>query len=343
MPLSPEYYQLIKSIDNQATHILDHGGKDEDLLKFLAGFMEDLRPVIQTAEPGELDDVCAKHPGFHQCMMLINNLVHGIAAGVIEVPPSDVLRQQNSRKPQHKYSVTEEMTKRYDEIRKILREISPKFMSGMSRDVVHRSASRLGISEGNSILLNTENESDAFFDYCFYQYRHNGINPAQKSFQAFASHYTDDKLSAFEAAANGYFAYLQVLEPTGDAGVIVFDLARNTEHLMLDYGLNKVAKRPEHYTLVTHVIKLPEFVMTTGASIPVNIDKRPGRKVQDRFEKYLKAIEKTPATVAEERQYITDLYKICIHEDIVAEVPSPSLPFGREAMKGRIVGSDMSH
>ena len=41
--------------------------------------------------------------------------------------------------------------------------------------------------------------------------------------------------------------------------------------------------------------------------------------------------QRTP--VKEEKQYITDLYKICLHEDITGKVSSPLVPFGKEGLR----------
>jgi hypothetical protein len=60
----------------------------------------------------------------------------------------------------HSYTLTEEQVKRYRNIRQILQDLYPKFVSCLDKETVQRSASRLGISQGNSLLINTEHESN---------------------------------------------------------------------------------------------------------------------------------------------------------------------------------------
>jgi len=68
----------------------------------------------------------------------------------------------------HNYTLTEEQVKRYRKIRQMLRDLFPKFVGSLDKETVQRSASRLGISQENSLLINTEHESNLFFDYCIY-------------------------------------------------------------------------------------------------------------------------------------------------------------------------------
>ena len=72
--------------------------------------------------------------------------------------------------------------------------------------------------------------------------------------------------------------------------MVVYDRLRDTLHLMVDTGLNKVAKSLHYYTLVTHVMDFKDFLVTTGASTPVPIHTESGLKVQRRFEAYLRLV-----------------------------------------------------
>jgi hypothetical protein len=139
-------------------------------------------------------------------------------------------------------------------------------------------------------------------------------------------------LSIFETASKGEFAYLDVIEPVGEAGVIVYNRLTNSEHLMIDKGLNNIAKKLYYYTLVTHIMDFDDFLMTTGASIPVSIHTEAGLKVERRFKSFLN-LQKFDTNSKDYKQYVTDMYKICLHEDVTGDVTSPPVPFGEEALK----------
>ena len=241
------------------------------------------------------------------------------------------------------YCITEDQQEKYKQIRNILRDLYPKFMSMLDRDAVFRSARRVEISHGKALLLNTEHEMNFFYDYCLYNYRRSGINVIQRGFNRFFKEYSGDKLKIFEAAKNGYFAYLEIVKPVADSGLVVYDRIRDQEHLMIDNGLNKVAYSTHQYFIITHVLLFKDFIITTGASTPVAIHTEAGLKVQRRFERHVKSVESDETTNKEVAQYITDMYKICLHEDIAGQIDSPTLPFGREELKKRIISSDLIH
>ena len=240
----------------------------------------------------------------------------------------------------HSYTLTEEQVKRYRKIRQMLHDLYPKFVGCLDEETVQRSASRLEILQGRSLLINTEHESKLFFDYCMYQHKQGDLTGIQKSFKTFANLYTQEWLEVFEIACQGYFAYLDILDFVDEDGLVVYDRMRDTLHLMVDNGLNKVARSLHYYTIVTHVMNFKDFLVTTGASTPVPVHTESGLKVQRRFEAYLRLVNKGKGSVKEEKQYITDLYKICLHEDITGKVSSPLVPFGKEELKKRIGVTD---
>ena len=236
----------------------------------------------------------------------------------------------------HNYTLVEDQVKRYRKIRQMLQDLYPKFVSCLDEETILRSASRLDILQGHSLLINTEHESNLFFDYCIYQHKKGDLSGIQRSFKTFAKLYTKEWFEVFEIASQGYFTYLDILDSVDEDGLVVYDRLRDTLHLMVDTGLNKVAKSLHYYTLVTHVMDFKDFLVTTGASTPVSVHTESGLKVQRRFEAYLRLVNNGKSSVKEEKQYITDLYKICLHEDITGKVSSPLVPFGKEELEKRI-------
>ena len=161
---------------------------------------------------------------------------------------------------------------RYDRIRKILTDLYPKFFTGIDREILERCGKRLEVFKDNALLLNTEHEGKIFFDYILYTYKSSGINLMQKAFNRFSQNYEGEVLNIFSAAKDGYFAYLEILGAVGDEGLIVFDRERNSEHLMIDRGLNNVAKRREKHAIVTNIIKFDGYIM---GSYPVTFQMCP--------------------------------------------------------------------
>lgn len=94
--------------------------------------------------------------------------------------------------PTHSYTLTEEQVKQYRNIRQILHDLYPKFLSFLDKETVQRSASHLGILQGHSLLINTEHESKLFFDYCIYQHKQGDLCGIQRSFKNFSKLYTKE-------------------------------------------------------------------------------------------------------------------------------------------------------
>ncbi|MBA2650248.1 MAG: hypothetical protein H0U75_11795 [Legionella sp.] len=333
--------QRVINIDNYANKILSQGG-DEALLRSMHDIMGDLKLILDTANHDELDVLCGEYPGFYRCMKWLENLASGIANGTLPKLTSEKLEKHLTRVRQNNYELKQEWIEKYEQIRKMLKNLHPNFMIGLTRDGVDRCAKRLDISKNGALLLNTEHEMNVFFDYCLYQCYSENSSAIYKSFKQYTGGDTKS-VSLFEKVVNGYFAYLQIIEPIGDAGLVVFDLERQTEHLMIDKGLHLVAKNTQHHMIITHVIDCDDFIITTGASTPVDFTTIDGAKVHSLFESFYKKLTSGTLDAKERRQYVTDVYKLCLHEDIIAIVSSPKLPFGDEALKARTHASDSRH
>jgi len=232
----------------------------------------------------------------------------------------------------------------YDRIRKILKDLHPKCFTGIDREIIERCGKRLEVFRDNALLLNTEHEGSVFFDYILYTYKISGINLMQKAFDRFSQNYEGEVLDIFSAAKDGYFAYLEILQAVGDGGLIVFDRERDTEYLMIDRGLNNVAKRREKHAIVTNIIKFDGYIITTGASTPVAVETNEGQMIQNIFDQYYNSVKQGEANEKMRLQYISDMYRTCFAEDITGKVTSPAAPFGTAALKSKVRGgSDYAH
>ena len=279
-----------------------------------------------------------------KCQKAANDLIFK----TIEMQHSYVPNSMNAinktsdyRKPhiQNKYNVTETRILRYQQLRESIDKIFSSFFISMNKEAIERSAKRLEIFQGESVLLNTVHESNVFFDYCFYQYRFDNLSIIQHSFQQSLNSYEPEILSIFETASKAEFVYVDIIEAVGEAGVVIYNRLNDSEHLMIDKGLNNIAKKLHYYTLVAHVMDFGDFLMTTGASVPVSIHTEEGLKVERRFKSFLN-LQNSDTNSKDYKQYVTDMYKICFHEDITGDVNSPPVPFGEKALKTLINASD---
>jgi len=218
----------------------------------------------------------------------------------------------------------------YDRRRQVLTQLHPNFFTEIDRDISTRCAKRLNILQGNdSLMLNTEHEMSLFFDYILYTYKKSGINLMQRAFNNFSKNYTGETLDIFSRAKEGYFAYLEIVQAVGNEGLIVYNRERDMEHLMIDRGLNRTAKKSGKHAIVTNIIEFDEYTITTGAAIPFTVETEEGQKIQSLFDQYYHMVQYGQATEKTRLQYITDMYKTCLLEDITGQVRSPALPFSQ--------------
>lgn len=223
------------------------------------------------------------------------------------------------------------LIKQYDAARAAFKEMHGKMlMGGLDQDVVKRAAQRLGVWKNpNGLLINTEHEMNFFYDYCLYNTMNNGKRPIAISYQKFATEYNETSRKLFEKASHSHFGYFEVLKPVGEEGVMVYDLLNDQEHLLIDRGLNHAAQSLEAYILVSNVIDMGDFIMTTGASTPVLLHQPDTLKLHRLVGEY--GYKKT-VTEKDKKQLITDIFKLCLLEDLTAGVASKKVPHGEGAL-----------
>ena len=65
--------------------------------------------------------------------------------------------------------------------------------------------------------------------------------------------------------------------------------------------------------------------------------------MHERFQKHLRLTSQDNPDSEDTMQYITDMHKIALHEGIVGEMPSNTLPFGKEALEAKAMKNRTIH
>lgn len=236
--------------------------------------------------------------------------------------------------------ITNEQIQYYDHIRNILRDLYPSFLTGLTREAVQRSARRLEISEGDSsLLINTAYELTFFYEYCFYNYKNNGLKTIEIAYNKLSGDYSGEKLELFTKIRDAYFGFFKVIELIDMHGIVIHDALRNKTHKLIDKGLHKTflqyQKNSVPCYVMSYMLEFDDFMITTGASVPVAINSNESELLYERFRQYL--VNQPVLTIAPEAQYLTDMHKIALHEGIVGLVSSEAVPFGEEALEARVM------
>lgn len=191
-------YTILDTDIANIMHVLHRQQKNYPILLEQLGIWKN-----ETQKPDEIELIDAASALCHEidsitkeCQELVEKVKNVTVEARSQIPGYDQEAKENILKatpPTHSYTLTEEQVKRYRNIRQMLQGLYPKFVGSLDRETVQRSASRLGILQGDSsLLINTEHESNLFFDYCIYQHKQGDLTGIQRSFKTFAKLYTKE-------------------------------------------------------------------------------------------------------------------------------------------------------
>jgi hypothetical protein len=77
MPLTEQQTQLACTIDTHATHVLAHGGGDEELLMSLADYMGTFKQLMDLPTGKEMNALCPRYNGLNPFAKLLKRLAEG--------------------------------------------------------------------------------------------------------------------------------------------------------------------------------------------------------------------------------------------------------------------------
>lgn len=173
---------------------------------------------------------------------------------------------RNSAEPQYSHLVA-----RYKGFREITRHLQngplPEYISKRALDVCGK---KLGVLQGNTFVLDDMDQIGAVMDYCIYDYREGGINAVERYIADSRLHPDSDESIVVKAMSESFYTLVQVAEVVPGVGVRARDLMNNREYLLTDMGLGKTAT--EDIVIATRLLPFEDFVMTSGAPLPVDIE-----------------------------------------------------------------------
>ena len=232
--------------------------------------------------------------------------------------------------------VTSEIMQAYDQARAIFKDIHSEVMYTDPENMISNAGRRLEVMSGKTLHVETEHEMDLLVDYGLFHYRKDGKNIVDRYVDANKKLYSGDKLNALLILKNARFSFLKVIKPVDEHGTVVFDALTNETLILIDRGLHQLAKSRQNYALLTHYFVMPGFIMTTGVSTPVDLSAPDGEKMQAMFEKLIAHHNsENKLDQASYFQYITDLFKTAIHENITKTVASKNLPMNHRHVHGQ--------
>jgi len=214
----------------------------------------------------------------------------------------------------------------YDQTRTILKDVHQEILVFKDlSEMLQVAGRRLNISRGKVLSLETSHELDVFFDYCLFQYQVDGKTIPERYYDTYCHLHSGKELEILRAFKSSQFSLLKIKHAVGEYGLVVHDELTREDLFMIDRGLSQLAGRNQNHAILTHYLRLPHFIMTTGASTGVNLNSAEGEEMVETFQNLVQKRRKT-TTDGVCRQYITELYKIAIHKNVLKTVCSRELP-----------------
>lgn len=165
----------------------------------------------------------------------------------------------------------DEVLERYKELRERGRELNDLLIKQLTKTAILECAKKLGLREGKTLVLDSEDELSVLFDYCLYSHRLSGKSTIDRYLEsAPPSTLLDDERLLLKAMSDSYYSLFLVDAVEAGKGGTLRDLVRDETLFLMDIGLGQSAR--SGLMLAGRVLPLPDFNMSSGALIPVEGD-----------------------------------------------------------------------
>ncbi len=158
----------------------------------------------------------------------------------------------------------------YSNIRSALVELHKRIFKLASDDDLKTTARHLGLLHKKTLDFKNECEVDILWDYLIYSYRPRGFNMAEKYLRINRNRLDDLSLALLGRMSEACYSVLWAKEVVRKGELMVCDLFQKTSFTILDKGLSESLK-PGH-AFSGNILKFDDFIMQTGASLPVDRD-----------------------------------------------------------------------
>jgi hypothetical protein len=206
-----------------------------------------------------------------------------------------------------------EVLARYRKMREISKRHNSKIVRFLSRNAILHQARRLGLADGNTLVLDSMDDLNLAFDLTIHTApvgRSRAIDRYAGSAQLASG---SDEAIVLEVMRNARFAVMLVQRRHPAAGLIVTDLFRGTELWLVDEGLE--VSLPEGSAFATRYYAPGQFVMTAGVVVPVDLD-----LLTNALATVPSLLRKSRVEAIEDRRFAEAVYRAAIADGIMDNV-----------------------
>jgi hypothetical protein len=164
----------------------------------------------------------------------------------------------------------EDLTARYRRMRKVgfeLNKILPRYVS---KEGLEATARKLGIWRKGTLVFDDVDQASVLFDQAIHGYFTDGRNAVDHYFADHPPEPESDQEALLAASKRSFYSLFQVESIVPQVGVHVDDILRDRRHFMADVGFGQTAVKG--LVLATRVLPFENFLMTSGAPLPLDAD-----------------------------------------------------------------------
>jgi len=159
---------------------------------------------------------------------------------------------------------------RYTRMRKIGFNLNMALSKCLSQGAIEATARRLGLWQDGTVVFDNEDQSCVMFDQAIHGYFQDGKNAVDRYVDQHPQVPGSDQEAAFAATKRAFHSLFQVQDPVPGVGVHVRDGLYDRRYFLADVGFSNSARKGA--VLASRVLQVEDFIMTTGAPLPVDRD-----------------------------------------------------------------------
>jgi hypothetical protein len=206
-----------------------------------------------------------------------------------------------------------ELLARYRHLREIGRQHHSQLVHLLSKHAVMSQARRLGLIQGNRLVLGSADDLTLVFDLLIYTAPKDRSRAIDRYAKAAPPLPGTDATAVLRAMQQAQFAIITRTGRHPVAGLIVKDLFRGGEHWLLDEALE--SSLPDDMALATRLYTLDGYVVTAGVIVPVDME-----LVEDALADTPLLLRKMPMQTIDDRRFAEAIYRTAIESGVMEQV-----------------------
>ena len=214
-----------------------------------------------------------------------------------------------SQQPLLNYS---DILTRYKRMRKISFELNKVLPKYVPKEAMEATARKLGFWQDGILVFDNTDQSCVLFDQAIHGHFRDGKNAVDRYMDQHPPDPGSDQEVVLAAKKRAFYSLFKVEEIVPEVGVHVHDILYDRRHFLADVGFSQTAV--EGVILASRAIPLGDFIMTTGAALPVDLD------VMERLDEWLKemcksAQDKPNTTREEDAEVAAKIIALCLKSE----------------------------